>query len=205
MTTTSLLTVDEFEAMALADRVNTWELMWGEVREVPGSGFEHSGIGLAIGSELRQFVRPRDLGVVTGAGGTFILSREFGVVLIPDVAFVAKDDPNSTDPRSRMQAPTPEPMRRGRRVTRAADLYTESSRTWAARYHTAPHGSTAPHTVGKAARDVGHHRTPRRPLVSGLVRCAGGWNAVRAEASVNPARRYSAPGAAGLRSCRRGR
>ncbi len=91
MTTTSLLTVDEFEAMALADRVNTWELMWGEVREVPGSGFEHSGIGLAIGSELRQFVRPRDLGVVTGAGGTFILSREFGVVLIPDVAFVAKD------------------------------------------------------------------------------------------------------------------
>jgi Uma2 family endonuclease len=101
MVATKLLTVDEFEAMALADRVNTWELIWGEVREVPGSGFEHSGVGVAFSAELRQFVRPRDLGVVTGADGTFILSREDRVVLIPDVAFVAKDRLPPADRRQR--------------------------------------------------------------------------------------------------------
>lgn len=90
MTATALMTVDEFEAMALADRVNTWELWWGEVREVPGSGFEHSDVGVAISAELRYFARPRGLGRVLGADGTFILSREHKIVLLPDVAFVAQ-------------------------------------------------------------------------------------------------------------------
>jgi len=91
MATTSLLTVAEFEAMALADATNGWELLWGEVRQMPSSGFEHSGIGMWIGYKFWQFVEPRDLGLVTGADGTFVLSREHKIVLVPDVAFVAKN------------------------------------------------------------------------------------------------------------------
>lgn len=101
MVATKLLTVDEFEEMALADPDHFWELVWGEVREVGGSGFEHSGTGMTVGFRLLQFGLPRDLGVVTGADGTFILSRDDRVVLIPDVAFVAKDRLPPADRRQR--------------------------------------------------------------------------------------------------------
>ncbi len=56
---------------------------------------------MTVGFRLLQFVLPRDLGVVTGADGTFILSREDRVVLIPDVAFVAKDRLPPADRRQR--------------------------------------------------------------------------------------------------------
>ncbi len=50
-------------------------------------GFEESLLAIALGSALRAFVIPRNLGVVSGADG---MMRIFaGTVRIPDVAFIA--------------------------------------------------------------------------------------------------------------------
>lgn len=83
------LSVEEFEALELDH--GRYELWWGELREMPEDGMEHSGFGLGVGAELRAFVRPRGLGLVTGSDGRFVLARELRLVLIPDAAFVAAD------------------------------------------------------------------------------------------------------------------
>ena len=50
-------------------------------------GYEESEIALLIGTFLNNFVRPRKLGIVTGADGTIRLFP--GLVRIPDVAFAS--------------------------------------------------------------------------------------------------------------------
>ena len=85
--TTALLTVEEFETLELDHGL--YELWWGELREMPPNGMEHSGFGVGIAAELRAFVRPRGLGLVTGEGGRFVLDRASGLILIPDAAFIA--------------------------------------------------------------------------------------------------------------------
>jgi Uma2 family endonuclease len=52
-------------------------------------GFRESFLALALGAALRNFVRPRRLGLVTGPDGTIRLAA--GLVRIPDVAFIAWD------------------------------------------------------------------------------------------------------------------
>lgn len=85
------LSVEEFEALELDH--GRYELWWGELREMPGEGMEHSGVGLGVGAELRAFVRPRGLGWVSGSDGPFVLARERRLVLVPDAAFVADRRP----------------------------------------------------------------------------------------------------------------
>jgi len=68
-----------------------WELWDGELRVVPGAGGEASNIAGIIGAMLLLFVRPRGLGLVTGADGTYILARDPDTVLISDAAFVRWD------------------------------------------------------------------------------------------------------------------
>jgi Uma2 family endonuclease len=81
-----LLTVEEFARLdAVGDR---YELIEGELVKMPGSGFNHSAIAVAIAAELRAHVRRHHLGRVTGADGGYIFSRNPDTVLIPDVAFV---------------------------------------------------------------------------------------------------------------------
>ncbi len=50
-------------------------------------GYEESELALLIGTFLNNFVRPRKLGIVTGADGTIRLFP--GLVRIPDVAFAS--------------------------------------------------------------------------------------------------------------------
>jgi len=50
-------------------------------------GFRESLLAAALGSFLREFVIPRNLGLVTGAGGMYRLFP--GLIRIPEVAFVS--------------------------------------------------------------------------------------------------------------------
>lgn len=83
------MSVEEF--LALPDDGCQYELVQGELIEMPGSGFEHSDIGLGLGAELRAFVRKHSLGRVTGSDGAYVLNREKRTVLVPDAAFVRAD------------------------------------------------------------------------------------------------------------------
>jgi len=63
-----------------------YELVDGVLVRVAGSRDEATTIGLAIASELRVYIRPRRLGVVTGADGVYKFpGAETG--LVPDAGF----------------------------------------------------------------------------------------------------------------------
>ena len=82
------MTVDDL--LALPDDGWQYELVEGRLVRMPGSGGEASSIALNLGAALLAFVRPRRLGIVTGADGTYDLTQpgdEAETALIPDVAF----------------------------------------------------------------------------------------------------------------------
>ncbi len=62
------------------------ELVEGVLVEKP-MGFRESLLAVAIAQYLREFVTPRNLGLVTGEGGMMRLFA--GLVRIPDVAFIS--------------------------------------------------------------------------------------------------------------------
>ena len=68
-----------------------WELWDGVLQQIPGAGGLASWIAGTVGVAVRSFVRPRKLGLVTGADGTYILARNPDTVVIPDCAFVRRD------------------------------------------------------------------------------------------------------------------
>jgi Uma2 family endonuclease len=77
------------EDLARMETDEPWELWEGELRKVPGAGLEASEIAGWLFSLVFAFVRPRNMGVVTGSDGTYILSRNPDIVVVPDVAFVS--------------------------------------------------------------------------------------------------------------------
>src|SRR5688572_12434139 len=85
VTTTKLYTAEELAQMPTDQ---PWELWEGELRKVPGAGQEASVLAFVIGLRVYSFVTAHDLGVVTGADGTYILERDPDVVVVPDVGFV---------------------------------------------------------------------------------------------------------------------
>jgi len=75
----------------LPDDENTYEVVEGELISMPGSGIDASKIALRLAAFLLVFVTSRNLGDVTGADGTYDLTRPGDPVetaLVPDVAFV---------------------------------------------------------------------------------------------------------------------
>lgn len=84
MVTTRLYTAEELAEMTSDE---PWELWEGELRKVPGAGSKASALAGWIIHLISSFVVPRDLGLVTGADGSFVLRRDPDVVLVPDVAF----------------------------------------------------------------------------------------------------------------------
>lgn len=64
------------------------ELIDGVLVEKP-MGYRESILAIAIAAAVRAFVKPRDLGVVSGADGMIRLLP--GLVRIPDVAFISRD------------------------------------------------------------------------------------------------------------------
>jgi Uma2 family endonuclease len=90
----------------LDDENQPCELVEGTLVEKP-MGYEESALALLIGTLLNNFVRPRRLGIVTGADGTVQLFP--GLVRIPDVAFASWDRfPERKRPRARIPRLAPD-------------------------------------------------------------------------------------------------
>ena len=90
---TGPMTVNELLALPVEGGW-TYELVEGRLVRMPSSGGEASIIGLRLAAALLAFVEARSLGVVTGADGTFDLTRPGDTAetaLVPDVAFVRAD------------------------------------------------------------------------------------------------------------------
>lgn len=83
------MTIEQMQA--LPDDSWQYELVEGRLVRMPGSGNKASAIAAYLGAVLVAFVRPRKLGRVIGADGTFNLTSPGAALetaLIPDVAFV---------------------------------------------------------------------------------------------------------------------
>jgi Uma2 family endonuclease len=95
------MTVDDLLALPDDSRWQ-YELVEGRLVRMPGSGGEASNIAGDLLGELRAFVKPRGLGRVTGADGTYNLTQPGDPAdtgLVPDVAFVqASRVPPRTSP-----------------------------------------------------------------------------------------------------------
>ncbi len=73
--------------LTLPDDGYRYEVVEGVLVRMAGSGFDATTLGLELGAELRNYVRPRRLGRVTGADGVYKFSgAETG--LLPDVGFI---------------------------------------------------------------------------------------------------------------------
>lgn len=82
-----LLTVKEFMALPEPPDGSLQELVRGRVVIMPSPKGRHGFVCLAIGTELRNFVRPRALGFVASNDSGTILERNPDTVRGPDVAF----------------------------------------------------------------------------------------------------------------------
>lgn len=92
MATTVARTMSVEEFLELPDEgCQQYELVQGELIEMPGSGFEHSAINALLILELGLYNRQHKLGVITSSDGAFVLNRETRTVLVPDVAFTRAD------------------------------------------------------------------------------------------------------------------
>ncbi len=77
-----------------------FELVRGELVEVPGTSALHNFIVMTVARLLDTFVRPRRLGVVASDGASYLLTRSPDVLRIPDVSFVTRGRvPESGIPR----------------------------------------------------------------------------------------------------------
>ena len=83
-----LLTAEEFLQLP-ADGKN-YELVKGELVEMPPPGFEHSEIQLALGSLIRVFLLLTPIGRVITEGGTLI-EHNPDTVRGPDISYYSKE------------------------------------------------------------------------------------------------------------------
>ena len=79
------------EQLFQAPDLGRCELLRGELIMMSPAGSEHGMIVAEIAGILRDFVKPRTLGVVLGAETGFRVSSNPDTVLAPDVAFIQTD------------------------------------------------------------------------------------------------------------------
>jgi Uma2 family endonuclease len=84
-----LMTAEDL--LRLPDDGHRYELVRGELAELPMSGHNGSRIAIRLATAIQSFVDARDLGHVSGADGAFILESDPDTVRIPDIAFVRVD------------------------------------------------------------------------------------------------------------------
>lgn len=70
----------------------TFELIDGELKEVPGATVLHGLIAALVYKLIEGFVQQRDLGLVLPDGVAYVLRRSPDQLRIPDVSFVAWHD-----------------------------------------------------------------------------------------------------------------
>jgi Uma2 family endonuclease len=88
MATTQVFTVADVEQSPPAGE---WELIDGDLVQMPPSSFESSSLGHRIGRIVGNYVADHDLGMMTGADGGYVLFPDRETVRVPDVAFVRSD------------------------------------------------------------------------------------------------------------------
>jgi Uma2 family endonuclease len=92
------LTVKDLENLQAEHPDYQLELVGGEVIFLSPSGLESEEVALEIAAQLRNWVRPRKLGRVSGSSGGFRLPNTDGDVRAPDVAFIlAERLPRTTE------------------------------------------------------------------------------------------------------------
>ncbi|GBF80344.1 Uma2 family endonuclease [Aphanothece sacrum] len=92
------LTVKDLEKLQAEHPDYRMELVEGDVIFMSPSGLESEEIGIEIAAQLRNWVRPRRLGRVSGSSGGFRLPNEDGDVRAPDVSFIiAQRLPHTTE------------------------------------------------------------------------------------------------------------
>ena len=87
-TAKKLLTADDL--LAMPDDGKYYELVRGELVEMPPPGFMHEFVVAQFITSFNYFVRPRNLGIVTGGPGIYI-EQDPDTVRAPDCAFVSHE------------------------------------------------------------------------------------------------------------------
>ncbi|MFN8513901.1 MAG: Uma2 family endonuclease [Thermomicrobiales bacterium] len=78
-----------------------YELVSGELIEVPGASIEHAFLAKHVVKLLDSVVETHDLGIAVGDGAAFLLRRHPDLLRIPDAAFISWDRlPDRKLPRS---------------------------------------------------------------------------------------------------------
>lgn len=75
------------------------ELVAGELRMMSPAGWRHGEIVLRMSGILWEYIRPRQLGKLFGAETGFLLARNPDTVRGPDVAFIARENLPSQEPK----------------------------------------------------------------------------------------------------------
>lgn len=88
MATIQTMTIEEFAAITEPGR---FDLVHGEVIQMPPAGGEHGVITIEIGRLIANYVAERQLGRTYAAETGFIIDHDARTVLAPDVAFVVSE------------------------------------------------------------------------------------------------------------------
>jgi Uma2 family endonuclease len=92
------LTVKDLENLQVEHPDYQLELVGGEIIVMSPSGLESEEVAIEIAAQLRNWVRPRRLGRVSGSSGGFRLPNADGDVRAPDVSFIlAERLPHTTE------------------------------------------------------------------------------------------------------------
>ncbi len=92
------LTVKDLEKLQAEHPDYQMELVGGEIIFMSPSGLESEEVGIEIAAQLRNWVRPRRLGRVSGSSGGFRLPNKARDVRAPDVSFIlAERLPSTTE------------------------------------------------------------------------------------------------------------
>ena len=84
-------TLSAEELLRLSTTGRRYELVKGELFEMPPAGGRHGSVAMRIGALLNTYVRSHGLGEVFAAETGFILRRDPDTVRAPDAAFVANE------------------------------------------------------------------------------------------------------------------
>lgn len=79
------------ELLRLSTTGRRYELVKGELFEMPLAGGRHGSVAMQIGTALGSYVWANELGEVFAPGTGFIVRRDPDTVRAPDAAFVAKE------------------------------------------------------------------------------------------------------------------
>ncbi len=91
------LTTKDLEKLTTEHPDYQMELVGGEIIIMSPSGLESEEVGIEIAAQLRNWVRPRKLGRVTGLSAGFRLPNADRDVRAPDAVFIRGDRLRQTE------------------------------------------------------------------------------------------------------------